>query len=134
MVSSNRFSTLTSNKSDTTNKEAEDNVITTLDRDTTLSNQFSSFINISNDISVTNIREDSEKLSLKQTNNNIPKELITTLNVHGKKNVVTNSKRQKNISSNSKNSRNKNVSVITGYGVIYSTDSRTCSEQCHLTL
>ena len=98
------------------------------------SNQFSSFTNINNDISVTNIREDSEKLSLKQTNNNIPKELITNLNVHGKKNVVTNSKRQKNISSNSKNSKNKNVSVITGYGVIYSTDSRTCSEQCHLTL
>ena len=90
------------------------------------SNQFSSFTNINNDISVTNIREDSEKLSLK--------ELITNLNVHGKKNVVTNSKRQKNISSNSKNSKNKNVSVITGYGVIYSTDRRTCSEQCHLTL
>ena len=115
IVSSNRFSTLTNNKSDITNKHAEDHVITIPDQDTASSNQFSAFTNNNDDISLTKIRENSEKLSLKQSNNNILKQLITTLNVHSKKNMVTNSERKNNISSNSKNSKNKNVSVIIGW-------------------
>ena len=107
-----RFSTLTQNKNDITNKHAQDHVITIPDQDTTSSNQFSVFTNNNNNISVTKIRENFEKISLKQRNNNIPKQLTTTLNVHRKKIMVTNSKRQNNISSNSKNSKNKKVSVI----------------------
>ena len=84
------------------------------DQDIVSSSQFSTFTNNNDDISVTNIRENFEKLSLRQSNNNIPKQLITTINVHSKKNMVTNSKRQNNISSNCKNSKNKNVSVIIG--------------------
>ena len=73
-----RFSTLTHNKSDITNKHAEDHVITIPDQGTASSNQFSAFTNNNNDISVTKIRKNSEKLSLKQSNDNIPKQLITT--------------------------------------------------------
>ena len=76
------------------------------------------YIYNSNNISITKIHESFEKLSLKQSNDNIPKQLTTTLNVHSKKNMVTNLKRQNNISSNSKNSKNKNVSVIIGDSII----------------
>ena len=113
-----RFSTLTHNKSDIANKHAEDHVITIPDQGTASSNQFSAFTNNNNDISVTKIRKNSEKLSLKQSNDNTPKQLITTWNVNSKKNIVTNSKRQNNISSNGKNSKNKNVSVIIGDSII----------------
>ena len=113
-----RFSTLTHNKSDITNKHAEDHVITIPDQGTASSNQFSAFTNNNHDISVTKIRKNSEKLSLKQSNDNTPKQLITTWNVNSKKNIVTNSKRQNNISSNGKNSKNKNVSIIIGDSII----------------
>ena len=93
-------------------------MITIPAQDTASSNPFSAFTNKSNDICFTKICENSKKLSLKQSNDNIPKQLITTLNVHSKKNMVTNSKRQNNISSNSKNSKNKNVSAITGDSII----------------
>ena len=82
------------------------------DRDTTSSNQFLAFTNKNDGISVTKTREIFEKLGLRQSNDNIPKQVITTLNVHSIKNVVIDSKRQNNISSNSKNSKNENVSVI----------------------
>ena len=118
IVSSNRFSTLTNKKSDKTNKHVEDHVITIPDQDTASSNQFSAFTNNNDEISFTKIRENSDKFSLKQSNDSIPKQLITTLNVRSKKNMVTNSKRQKNISSNSINSKNKNVSVIIGDFII----------------
>ena len=99
-------------------KHAEDHVITIPDQDSASSNQFSAFTNNSKDISITKIRDNSEKLSLKQSNDNILKQLIITLNVHSEKNMVTNSKRQNNISSNSKNSKNNNVSVIIGDAII----------------
>ena len=60
------------------------------------------------------IHENSKNLGLKQSSDNIPKQLITTLNVHSKKNMVTDSKIQINIDSNSKKFKSKNVSVITG--------------------
>ena len=138
-------------------------MITIPAQDTASSNPFSAFTNNSNDICVTKICKNSKKLSLKQSNDNIPKQLITTLSVHSKKNMVTtSSKRQNNISSNSKNSKNKDVSAITGDSIIKdikccelskksekfvvkffggattkdmeSMDHRTCSEKCHLTL
>ena len=65
IVSSNRFSTLTYNKSGITNKHAEDHVINIPDQDSASSNQFSTFANNSNGISVTKMRENSENLSLK---------------------------------------------------------------------
>ena len=99
-------------------KHAEDHVITIPDQDSASSNQFSAFTNNNKDISITKIRDNSEKLSLKQSNDNILKQLIITLNVHSEKNMVTNSKRQNNISSNSKNSKNNNVSVIIGDAII----------------
>ena len=102
-VSSNRFSTLTDNKGDITNKHAEDHVITIPDQDTASSNKFSAFANNNDDISITKIHENSEKLSLRQGNDNILKQLTTTLNVHSKKNMVTDSKKENNISSSSKN-------------------------------
>ena len=98
-------------------KHAEDHVITIPDQDSASSNQFSAFTNNNKDLSITKIRDNSEKLSLKQSNDNILKQLIITLNVHSEKNMVTNSKRQNN-SSNSKNSKNNNVSVIIGDAII----------------
>ena len=94
IVSSNRFSTLTNNKSDITNKHAEYHVIAIPDQDTASSNQFLVFTNSNDDISLTKIRENSEKISLRQSNDNVPKQLITTLNVHSKKIMVTDSKRK----------------------------------------
>ena len=55
--------------------------------------------------------------------------MITTLNVHSKKNMVTNSKRQNNISSNSKNSKSKNVSVIIGDSIIKDIESWELSNE-----
>ena len=86
------------------------------DQATASSNQFSPFTNTKDDISVTKIRENSEKLGLRQSNDNITKQLITTLNKNSKKIMVTDSKRQNNIDSNSKKSKNKNLSVIIGWG------------------
>ena len=94
IVSSNRFSTLTNNKSDITNKHAEYHVIAIPDQDTASSNQFLVFTNSNDDISLTKIRENSEKISLRQSNDNVPRQLITTLNVHSKKIMVTDSKRK----------------------------------------
>ena len=114
IISSNRFSALPDIKGDMTNKHAEDHVITIPDQDTASSNKFSAFTNNNDDISVTKIRENSEKLGLRQNNDNLPKQLTTTLNVHSKKTMVTDSKRKNNISSTSKNSKSKNLSVIIG--------------------
>ena len=97
------FSALTDNKGDITNKHAEDHVITIPDQGTASSNKFSAFTNNNDDTSVTKIRENSEKIVLRQSNDNIPKRLTYSLNVHSKKNMATNSKRKSNISSNSKN-------------------------------
>ena len=43
------------------------------------------------------------KNGLTQNNDNMPKQLITTLNVHSKKNMLTDSKRKGKIISNRKN-------------------------------
>ena len=51
------------------------------DQDTASSNKFSACTNNSDDISVTKIRESSEKIGLRQSNDNIPKQLVTTCKV-----------------------------------------------------
>ena len=103
---------LTDNQSDIMNEHTEDHVITILDQDAPLSNQFSVLINNNDDISITKISENSKKLGQSHSNDNIPKQLITTLNVPSKKHMVTDWKRKYNISSNNKNSKTKNLSVI----------------------
>ena len=70
--SSNRFSALTDNKGGMTNKQVEDHVITIPNQDTVSLNQFSAVTNNNDDISVTKIGENSEKLGLKRSSDNIP--------------------------------------------------------------
>ena len=93
--SSNRFSTLTDYKGNITNKHTEDHVITIPDQNTASLNKFSAFTNNNGDISVTKIRENCKKIGLRKGNDNIPKQLTTTLNVHNKTNMATDSKRKK---------------------------------------
>ena len=108
-------------KIDLTKKHAEDHVITIPEQDTASSNQLSAITNNNNDISLTKVRENSEKLSLRQ--------LIIKLNAHSKKNMVADSKRKVNISSNSKNAKSKNVLVIIGDSIIKDIKGRELSNE-----
>ena len=49
---------------------------------------------------------------IRQSIDNIPKQLITTLNLHSKRNIVTNSKTKNKISSNRKSSKNKESVIV----------------------
>ena len=116
---------LTHNRSEIMNKHAEDQLVTIPDQDSFIKPVFSIYKKQQQHFCYKN----SKNLSLKQSNNNIPKQMITTLNVHSKKNMVTNSKRQNNISSNSKNSKSKNVSVIIGDSIIKDIESWELSNE-----
>ena len=116
---------LTHNRSEIMNKHAEDQLVTIPDQDSFIKPVLSIYKKQQQHFCYKN----SKNLSLKQSNNNIPKQMITTLNVHSKKNMVTNSKRQNNISSNSKNSESKNVSVIIGDSIIKDIESWELSNE-----
>ena len=88
------------------------------DQDTASSNKFPAFTNNNDDNFLSKIHENSEKVSLRQSNNNILRQLIINLNAHSKTNMVTDSKRKINISSNSKNAKNKNMLVIIKSSII----------------